>query len=71
MVKMAFSDYTAEDKRERKVYISYENRESCMIKEIGLQVALGLGKYTCSLSQVPRLTSKSKWVGEPGYCSPR
>ena len=28
MVKEDFSDYTAEEKRERKVYISYENRES-------------------------------------------
>ena len=25
MVKEDFSDYTAEEKRERKVYISYEN----------------------------------------------
>ena len=48
MVKEDFSDYTAEEKRERKVYISYENRESCMIKVIGLQVVLGLGKYTHS-----------------------
>ena len=46
MVKEDFSDYNAKEKREIKVYISYENRESCMIKVIGLKVVLGLGKYT-------------------------
>ena len=48
MVKKALFDYTAEEKRERKFYIFYENRERCMISEIGFHVALGLGKYTYS-----------------------
>ena len=48
MAKGAFSDNTAEEKKERKVYISYENRESCMIRVKGLHVALGLSKYTQS-----------------------
>ena len=47
MVKEDFSDYTAEEKRERKVYISYENRESDQSN--GFTCGSGSsGKYTHS-----------------------